>query len=51
MENETKDTCMACTCPCEEHKEHNHEVEDQTKVCEKCSHEHKVEGGCDCGCV
>ncbi len=44
---ENKNTCMACGCPCEKHKEHNHPV---GKKCESCGHEHKADGTCDCGC-
>ena len=50
----TEATCMACTCPCEMHKEHNHPVEgankSEVKVCKMCGHEHKADGSCDCGC-
>ncbi len=49
-----KNTCMACTCPCEIHKEHNHPAEGSekpaAKVCQMCGHEHKADGSCDCGC-
>lgn len=47
-------TCMACSCPCEIHKEHNHPVEDknksEAKACHMCGHEHTADGSCDCGC-
>lgn len=29
----TKEVCLACTCPCEMHKEHNHPVEDKGCGC------------------
>lgn len=57
MDQATKqsNTCMACTCPCEMHKEHNHPVEGaqktEAKFCKMCGHEHKkADGSCDCGC-
>ena len=46
------DTCMACSCPCEMHKEHNHPVADEhteAKVCAMCGHENKGDEN-DCGC-
>lgn len=50
----TTATRMACSCPCEIYKEHNHpvngEVKSETKTCSKCGHEHKADGSCDCGC-
>lgn len=54
-----KTTCMACSCPCEMHKEHNHPVSaeggeekhEESKTCSACGHEHKQGGGkCDCDC-
>ena len=45
--------CMACSCPCDEHKEHTHDKKDNegsAKKCEACGHEHKSNGTCDCGC-
>lgn len=42
-------TCMACSCPCAEHKEHNHDTTGMN-LCEKCNHEHKEDGTCPCGC-
>jgi hypothetical protein len=54
MEQKTTQSniCMACTCPCEMHKEHNHPVEgkSEAKVCKMCGHEHKADGTCNCGC-
>jgi hypothetical protein len=53
MHNDNKSTCMACSCPCEMHKEHNHPTEageKGAKVCQMCDHEHKADGSCDCGC-
>lgn len=39
-DNTKSPTCMACSCPCEMHKEHNHPVEGEnksdTKVCKMC---------------
>jgi hypothetical protein len=35
--------CVACECPCDEHKEHSHD-------CHKCGHAHKEDGHCDCKC-
>lgn len=51
-ENTKSNTCMACTCPCEMHKEHNHSVKEKSeaKVCKMCGHEHKTDGACDCDC-
>ena len=65
--SEEKEKCMACECPCEEHKEHTHgqegggheehhaegehHEEKPSGVCEKCSHSHKDDGNCDCGCA
>lgn len=50
----TEATCLACSCPCDMHTEHNHpvsgEVKSETKVCPMCGHEHKADGTCDCGC-
>lgn len=46
--DEKHEKCMACECPCDEHKEHNHPVEH--KKCEHCGHEHHEGGHCDCGC-
>ena len=57
--NTQKDTkkaggvCMACTCPCEKHKEHTHEVNSEkkdedknaAKVCSVCGSSDK-----SCGC-
>jgi hypothetical protein len=37
-----KTTCMACSCPCEAHKEHNHPVEKK----EAAAHEHAEGGTC-----
>jgi hypothetical protein len=42
-----KGTCMACSCPCDMHKEHNHPV---GMKCEKCGQEHKEGKTGDCGC-
>lgn len=50
---DNKSTCMACSCPCEMHKEHNHPVEEKhegAKTCSACGHGHKQDGKCDCGC-
>jgi len=51
-QKDNKTTCMACSCPCEMHKEHNHPVEEkhEAKTCSACGHEHKQDGKCDCGC-
>lgn len=53
-QKDNKGTCMACSCPCEMHKEHNHHDEEkhgEEKACSSCGHEHKQESGrCDCGC-
>lgn len=49
QEGRTEDTCMACSCPCAEHKEHNHDTTGMN-LCEKCNHEHKEDGTCPCGC-
>ena len=27
VKKDDKGTCMACSCPCDAHKEHNHPVE------------------------
>lgn len=40
--------CLACACPCEMHKTHNHPV--KAAVCEHCGHEHEADGHCHCGC-
>lgn len=37
--------CMACKCPCDQHKDHT--CKDK---CEKCGHAHKEDGNCDCSC-
>lgn len=59
MHNEdNKNTCMACSCPCEMHKEHNHPVDDkhehekheEIKSCSTCGQEHKQDGAPACGC-
>ena len=37
---DTKSNCMACSCPCEMHKEHTHEGEkknEEKSVCMACS--------------
>lgn len=46
--------CMACTCPCEAHKEHNHSVEKESghehkdgEVCTSCGMK-KEEAACGC---
>lgn len=54
MDNhDNKNTCTACSCPCEMHKEHNHLVEEETnkdeksesvKACTTCGQEHKQDG-------
>ena len=60
--NEEKEKCMACECPCEDHKEHTHEhaehhaegehhEEKPSGACEKCTHTHNDDGHCDCGCA
>ncbi len=62
-QKDNKTTCMACSCPCEMHKEHNHlvspeggsasggeEKHEEAKTCSACGHEHKQDGKCDCGC-
>lgn len=48
-----ENACMACECPCDMHEEHTHDKKDSdgsVKKCEMCSHEHKVDGTCECGC-
>jgi hypothetical protein len=45
--------CMACACPCEAHKEHNHPMPKEGKhehgeVCTDCA-EKKEEVSCGCG--
>lgn len=30
-------TCVACSCPCDAHKEHSHHDADEKKVCLACS--------------
>lgn len=60
-----KNTCMACSCPCEMHKEHNHPVEEmkaeelskeesnknkEVKSCSTCGVGHKPDGAPACGC-
>lgn len=53
-----KNTCMACSCPCEMHKEHNHPVEgaekheghEDSKSCSTCGAKHKDNGAPACGC-
>ncbi|MBI2038039.1 MAG: hypothetical protein HYT15_03900 [Candidatus Magasanikbacteria bacterium] len=57
MDQKNNDTCMACSCPCEEHKEHNHPVgkeqeenddkQASDKVCVSCGAK-KDEGACGC---
>ena len=49
-----KTTCMACTCPCEAHKEHNHPMSKEGdshdkdgKVCPDCGAK-KEEATCGC---
>jgi len=42
--------CMACSCPCDMHKEHNHDVKKSGKTCAMCGHEHGKDGKCACGC-
>ena len=52
-QKDNKTTCMACSCPCEMHKEHNHpanEKHEEAKTCSACGHEHKQDGKCDCNC-
>ena len=34
MSGEGKEVCMACSCPCEMHKEHNHPVDTEAKKAE-----------------
>ena len=52
-QDNNKDTCMACSCPCEGHKEHNHPVEkkpEEIKACTTCGQEHKQDDTSACGC-
>ena len=45
--------CMACSCPCDKHKEHNHPVEEkheEMKTCSTCGQEHGQDGKPACGC-
>ena len=59
-----KEKCMACECPCDEHKEHTHdekkcmacecpcdEHKEHAHDCSKCGHAHKDDSHCDCGCA
>jgi len=56
--NQKSEVCMACSCPCEMHKEHNHPVEemskpenhDEVKSCSTCGVEHKKNNVPACGC-
>lgn len=44
-----KKTCMACSCPCDAHKEHNHGTDgakEKPKACDKCG---DTSGTCTCG--
>jgi hypothetical protein len=53
MDNtENKGVCMACSCPCEAHKEHNHPVgknieHEDGGTCAHCGAK-KEEGTCGC---
>lgn len=53
-ENTKSATCVACSCPCEIHKEHNHQVEGENKIeakaCQTCGPEHDTARTCDSGC-
>ncbi len=58
MDNtENKGVCMACSCPCEAHKEHNHPIEKNAEPNETdghggtCAHcgAKKEEPSCGCG--
>lgn len=54
-QNDTKkaNACMACSCPCNMHKEHNHPVEEkreEAKTCSACGQDHKPDGKPACGC-
>lgn len=35
-QKDDKDTCMACSCPCDMHKEHTHDDEHHAKKCMAC---------------
>lgn len=37
--------CMACECPCEEHKEHNHAG--GKEKCSSCGEEHEKDKKCE----
>ena len=54
MDNEHMDKeCMACSCPCDTHKEHTHMMSDEDggKTCSDCGHEHNADGTCpQCEC-
>ncbi|MBI2406144.1 MAG: hypothetical protein HYV25_01000 [Candidatus Harrisonbacteria bacterium] len=52
-QKDNKKTCMACSCPCEAHKEHNHPVgekPEEAKTCSTCGQERKQDRMCDYGC-
>ncbi len=52
-QKDNKTICMACSCPCDMHKEHTHDKKDgesSAKKCETCGHEQKADGSSDCGC-
>lgn len=49
MNDQNQNACMACSCPCDMHKEHDHSTQQGDK-CDKCGHEHKAGQKCDCGC-
>ncbi len=57
-QKDNKTTCMACSCPCEMHKEHNHPIEEmgkqekheESKSCSTCGMPHKQDNTPTCGC-
>lgn len=64
QQKENKNTCLACSCPCEMHKEHSHPVEEmkaeelskdesnknkEVKSCSTCGPGHKSDGVPACG--
>ncbi|MBI2670178.1 MAG: hypothetical protein HYX20_03470 [Candidatus Yanofskybacteria bacterium] len=57
--NQKSEECMACSCPCEMHKEHNHPVEEmgehekhheESKTCSTCGAPHKQDNTPSCDC-
>jgi len=44
-----QEKCMACECPCDEHKEHNHDKGGKEYVCGSCGSKSTDEAGTCCG--